>query len=194
MWECCTVNNPQNICFEYLERGGGIVELPPHMCLPAKRIVEASSGSHCYQNDISCADVHSHCVRPLLGNTTLLLTLTRRAEKHVVYIGHPSDVFLTVSVSSFVPKYTFPTFAFASALAKLLKYLIVFSSGLAILNILPCIFFDGQHIVTCVVAIVLRKRTQRHKVQVISMCIVVVGTILLLFNFIFTLWTIALRK
>lgn len=192
MWECCASNNVQNMCFEYLELSGGILELPPHLCLPTRKIIE-SSKKHCYQNTKLCPE-NTHCVRPLLSNTTVLLTLQRQNENDVVYIGHPSDLFLTVSVSSFVPKYNFPSFAFASILNKLLKYLIVFSSGLAIINILPCIFFDGQHIVTCVVAILLRQRTHRHKVQTISMVIVIIGTILLTFNFIFTLWTIALRK
>lgn len=192
MWECCAQNNPQSMCFEYLELSGGIVELPPHMCLPTRKIIE-SSQDHCYQNRRTCPE-NTHCIRPLLSNSTMLLILKRQKESDVVYIGHPSDIFLTVSVSSFIPKYNFPSYNFASVAHKLLKYIIVFSCGLAIINILPCIFFDGQHIVTCLVAIILRKRTQRHKVQIVSMVIVVIGTIFLTFNFIFTLWNIAYSK
>lgn len=192
MWECCAINNPQSLCFEYLELNSGIVELPPHMCLPTRKIIE-SSIRHCYQNTKMCPE-NTHCIKPLLSNITVLLTMKRKNENdNVIYIGHPSDVFLTVTVSSYVPKYIFPNYSIASILNRLLKYLIVFSSGLALVNSLPCICFDGQHIVNCIIALILRKRT-RHKVQIVSMVIVVIGTILLFTNFVFTLWTLAFRK
>lgn len=177
------------MCFEYLEIIGGVVELPPHMCLPTRPIVE-SSIDYCHLDKRICPE-HTHCIRPLLSNSTVLLTIKRRNSGDVIYIGHPSDLFLTVSVSSFVPKYNFLKLNYAAIAYKLLKYLVVFSSGLAILNVLPCFFFDGQHIIGCLSKILLRKRNHRNK---FTFFIVLFGTILLLINLIFTIVTIVFRN
>ncbi|GJQ74838.1 S2P [Trypoxylus dichotomus] len=47
---CCAAGKLKSICFEYIEHNNGIVEIPPHSCLPIRPIVEKSI-SFCNTDD-----------------------------------------------------------------------------------------------------------------------------------------------
>ncbi|XP_044739853.1 membrane-bound transcription factor site-2 protease [Chrysoperla carnea] len=175
--ECCGPNKGQNLCFEYLEASDGIVQLPPHMCLPARKIVEHAK-TLCYSGTCS---LDLHCIKPVLPNATSLLSISRYRKDHVIYIGHPSDVFYSVQVSAYVPKTWFLSSKFAERIDLLLKYLVVFSLGLVIVNIIPCWYLDGEHIIVAVVQLVLARRIQSKLVKdVISLSLTIFGTVFLI--------------
>lgn len=149
--ECCDRRNLKNVCFEYLpETDYSVLELPQHVCLNARTAIEQSLG-YCQYSSKECKD--SFCIKPLLNNYTTVIQITRQAsgKKDVLYIGHPADITKSVKVSAYVPKTRWFGASFADGISLFLKYTIVFSVGLAIVNIIPCYGFDGQHIVSAVI-------------------------------------------
>ncbi|XP_059622487.1 membrane-bound transcription factor site-2 protease [Phlebotomus argentipes] len=146
--QCCDPENLANVCFEYSGEND-ILEIPQHVCLPIRLTVE-NSYRYC-QEDLKCNDrgQEGYCLKPLLQNSTTILELTRRGRR-VVYMGHPGDIYRTVRVSSFIPKLRYISPAFGDALTLFLRYLVVFSFGLVLVNVIPCYGFDGQHIISVI--------------------------------------------
>lgn len=186
-WDCCAPNSPTHMCFEYLEQFEGVVELPQHICLPGRKIVEESK-AFCTQENRQCP-TPSNCIKPLLDNLTSLIVMSRDRKSSVVYIGHPADVFTTIEISEFLPKFNFISADFANVINKLIKYVTVFSGGLVVINILPCLFFDGQHIFNALSFIVLKNKMKKQSIGIFSGITTVLGTLMLFVNFVQYLWT-----
>lgn len=146
--DCCDSRNVKNVCFEYLsEAFYSVLELPQHMCLNARLAIENSLG-YCQHSSKSCRD--SFCIKPLLNNATTVMQMKRQGAPDVLYIGHPADLAKTVKVSEYVPKTRWFGAGLADGISTFLKYTVVFSFGLVVVNIIPCFAFDGQHIVNSV--------------------------------------------
>uniref|UniRef100_A0A1L8DTQ4 Membrane-bound transcription factor site-2 protease n=1 Tax=Nyssomyia neivai TaxID=330878 RepID=A0A1L8DTQ4_9DIPT len=144
--QCCDPDNPANSCFEYLG-DNDILEIPQHVCLPMRLSVE-NSLRYC-DSDNKCNDngVQGYCLKPLLANSTTIIEIKRRGRS-VVYLGHPGDIYRTVRVSNFIPKLRYISPTFGDAFQLFLRYLVVFSFGLVLVNVIPCYGFDGQHIIS----------------------------------------------
>lgn len=57
------------------------------------------------------------------------------------------------------------------------------SSGLAIINVLPAFFFDGQYIASALCDVILEKHVKDSTMRLaISLCATVLGTLLLAFG------------
>jgi S2P endopeptidase len=147
--ECCDIKNTKANCFEsVLTKEDDIIELPQFLCLQIRKVIESADG---YCNTptsiLRCHDeVKRHCFKPILNNSTTILHILREGKKDVVYIGHPQDLTNTITVSEFIPKTSIFSSWMADSILLLLKYITVFSLGLAYVNIIPCFGFDGQHI------------------------------------------------
>lgn len=118
-----------------------------------------------------------------------IIQIKRAKWKDVLFFGHPSDIYRTVEVSGWVPKYSFLNPEVPEALALLCKYIAIFSSGLAVINVVPCFFFDGQYIINTLAQFLLRPRV-RHKSlrQAIALTITAIGTFFLLINLIYSIF------
>ncbi|EDW10743.1 membrane-bound transcription factor site-2 protease [Drosophila mojavensis] len=179
--QCCDERNPNVSCFEYIEDAtvDAPAEIPQHVCLPMRRTLEDSSG---YCRAGSCAQ--GYCLRPMLQNTTRILVFKRQSLDHealppVMYVGQPRDVLRSVRVSAFVPRYKQISSAWPDALSLLLRYNVVFSIGLALINAIPCFGFDGAHITSTVIHSFLVGRVEEHpKRDLISLIITSVGSLL----------------
>lgn len=67
----------------------------------------------------------------------------------------------------------------------LCKYIAVFSSGLAIINIVPCFYFDGQHIATLITDTLLRSKIHEQNARkMVSHILTTTFTLLLAYNLI----------
>lgn len=191
-YDCCGPTKSDWLCFEYVDNNDGILELPPHMCLPARKIIETFS-QFCNINKQMCPP-NLHCIYPLLPNATTLLKIKRVQKTDVIYIGHPMDVLNTVYISPFIPKHFFTSTSVPDTTMKLLRYVILFSLGFALVNVIPCIYMDGQHITNSLAQIVFSERVQsRHTISLISTIISLCGTVLLFFHCIYTIWTRLLK-
>ncbi|KAH8418652.1 hypothetical protein KR222_008449 [Zaprionus bogoriensis] len=175
--QCCDERNPNVSCFEYVEDMtlDAPAEIPQHVCLNIRRTLEDATG-YC-RPGLSCAQ--GFCLHPMLHNTTSILIFKRLALPDVMYIGQPRDVLRSVRVSAFVPRYQRLSSAWPDALALLLKYNVVFSIGLALINAIPCFGFDGAHITSTVIHSFLVGRVgERAKRDLIALIITSIGSLL----------------
>lgn len=187
IYDCCNENKNGHLCFESLENNDGIIEIPPHVCLPVRKIVETSP-KFCTNNVRNCLG-NLHCIRPMLGNSTNLFKIKIVGKKDVVYIGLASDLLYTVKISPYIPKYIFQSSAVPDLITKILKYFVVFSGGLAIVNVIPCIFMDGQHIANGLVHIFLGKTLGSvSNINFTSLVISLCGTTLILTHCIYSVY------
>jgi S2P endopeptidase len=190
--ECCDIKNTKANCFEcILDKEDDIIELPQHMCLEIRKTIESASEYCNNAKDFKkCSNSGRHCFKPILNNSTTILHVKRKNNKDVVYIGHPKDVTQTVEVSEFVPKTRIFTPWLADATLLLLKYITVFSMGLAFVNVIPCFGFDGQHIFSCLFNSCLNKcLPQKSQREMIALCVNIIGTMLLMVSLLKLLWS-----
>lgn len=182
--ECCTKESNQlgRLCFQIVDDSGGPVELPEHSCLSARELIEAGNGLCSAQSLSSCAS-HLHCLRPTVGNFTKLVTLQRSKGEVVLFLGNPSEIYQTVKVTDFVPKWNMYNPRLPQIVETFLKYVYMMSSGLAIINVLPAFFFDGQHIAVALCDFLLETRVKDSTMRLaVSLCATVLGTLLLIFG------------
>jgi S2P endopeptidase len=155
-------------------------ELPPHTCLPGRIVIESTDEMCVTAGDCS---VGLHCLKPSLDNNTRLLRIKRANAKVVIFLGHPGDIYHTVQVSDFVPLYHVIPSAIPEVIAQMCKYISVFSAGLAIINIIPCFWFDGQYMIKAVSNILLAGKVNRKSMRnAVALCITVCGTIFVFGN------------
>lgn len=188
--ECCDSKNKANSCFEYMTDDSEN-ELPQHMCLNVRKTIEHST-DYCHKT-VKCPS--GFCIKPLMNNATTIIHIKRGSTPDIIYMGQPGDISRTVKISEFVPKTNLLGPSFGDTIFLFLKYIVVFSSGLAVLNLMPCFGFDGQHILSTILNHFLAKIVpQKSKRELISLCFTVVGTILIFITFIKAIWTSILAK
>lgn len=175
--ECCDPAVKKNVCFEKEvdDEEQHLLETPQHMCLEARTAIEHST-RFCHDASAKCVD--SFCIRPMLSNATTIIQIRRQnTDQDMMYIGHPADISRTISISAFIPKTSVFPPEMADGVAQFLRYVIVFSLGLAFVNALPCYAFDGQHIVSALVQHGLQNVIpERSKRDLIAAAITCVGT------------------
>lgn len=185
LYDCCSSEKTGYLCFEYLDNNNGVLEIPPHACLPARVIVEKSA-KYCTLSE-HCPESY-HCIKPYMDNNTNILVISRLNNNNkIVYIGHPNDLAYTVHISPFIPKHVFSTTAVPDFTIKLMSYLCIFNIGLAVVNVLPCVFMDGQHITNTVVYLLLRKQFNNSQTTTISLMTSLLGMILLISHCVYVL-------
>ncbi|KAJ8927829.1 hypothetical protein NQ314_019712 [Rhamnusium bicolor] len=188
--DCCDNKKSKNICFEYLDMADGILELPTHACLPARAIVEKST-NFCSSDSHNCPN-NLYCFRPILANGTNLFKINCNT-KDVIYLGLTSDIYRTVEVSSYIPKnLLFTTTDLPDVITKFVKYTAVFSLGLAIVNTIPFMYMDGQHIAEVLGIILLRKNLGKNGAKLLTITITWVFTFLLITHCLITVSKILL--
>jgi S2P endopeptidase len=180
---CCRQSDPALNCFESFDEE----RLPQFVCLNIRNAIEHSR-DYCSES-LTC-DEHVSCVKPLLANTTTIVHIRRRNRvKDFVFYGHPSDVLGSVEVSQFVPKTKAFGPGMADCIALLLKYLVVFSSGLAIVNVVPCYGLDGQHLLNAIVASLPVRYLSKGRKEVVSISINLIGTVTLFAIIVRVVWS-----
>lgn len=184
--ECCSSNAPRHLCFEYLDSSEEPLQLPQHSCLNARTVVEHVTVL-CH-NARDCPDNH-HCFRPSLENMTRLVSISVQNGRVVLFLGHPGEIYQTVSVSDFTDLYTlFPT-SIPERIQLLCNYIVSFSFGMALLNIIPCFYFDGQHIIRTILDIYLLKHVEHSSVRhALSLCLTFIGTFILGLYLVVAFW------
>ncbi|CAB3381324.1 Hypothetical predicted protein [Cloeon dipterum] len=137
---CCSPDLSNHLCF--------LSENDSRWCLRARDVVEASkqktSDSLCQAGLVS--------VRPQMGeaavNGTRLVVIQRSNSQRppVLFLGTPAELYQTVEISNWVPSVPYLSPHCPEMLYNCFSYLAALSAGLALLNLLPCYGFDGQHI------------------------------------------------
>ncbi len=190
--ECCDRKNLKNLCFEYIsESNFGVLELPQFMCLNVRNVIE-NSMDYCHKT-INCRD--NFCIKPIVDNSTTVLHLKRLGgRKDVLYVGHPADLSRTIKVSEFVAKTKMFPSSFIDGIASLIKYVVVFSFGIGVVNVIPCFAFDGQFIVSALVHHVLRSAVPKRKRRdLIAFVITFVGSVFFVLAMLRVIWNSGLK-
>ena len=171
---CCPANPALN-CFENFDEE----RLPQYVCLNIRNTVEHSK-DYCHKSS-SCPQ-HTSCVKPILSNSSTIIHIKRKNRtKDLVYYGHPYDMLRFVEVSKFTPKTKLFEPWFGDAIELILKYLAVFSSGLALVNVIPCYGLDGQFIVNALISNLPSSHISKSRKELISSLIILIGSISLFF-------------
>ncbi|XP_046669895.1 membrane-bound transcription factor site-2 protease [Homalodisca vitripennis] len=185
--ECCSSNAPRHLCFEYLESGDEPLQLPQYSCLNARTVIEYST-SFCYKTQ-DC-ETNLHCFRPSLENVTKLVSIKTKSGRAVLFLGHPAEVFQTVRVSNYINLYSLFPSSLPERIVTFCNYLMSFSIGMALLNIIPCFYFDGQHIIRTLMDIYLTKHIEHSSVRhAMSICLTFLGTFILSLYLILAFWS-----
>lgn len=167
----CCPENPALNCFDNADEE----RLPQYVCLNIRNTVEHAK-NYCHK---SRCPQHSSCLKPILANHSTIIHMKRKNRtKELVYYGHPYDVLRNVVISEFTPKTKVFEPWFADNIVLLLKYLAVFSSGLAMVNVLPCFGLDGQYLVSALVGNLPNQSKSRK--ELFSNTINVIGSVTLL--------------
>ncbi|EZA49658.1 Membrane-bound transcription factor site-2 protease [Ooceraea biroi] len=186
---CCTTDSETSgsLCFEYIEGPQAApLHLPPHSCLPARAMINQSQ-NFC-QTSHECLSHDTHCLKPSLDNVTKIVQIKRKVNKDVLYIGHPADIYRTVDVSDWVPKYSFLHPRLPESLALFCKYITAFSGGLAFVNVAPCFFLDGQYIISILVLYLLNSIPHNKNIREATILTVTsIATLLLIINVMYLL-------
>lgn len=194
--ECCDRQNVKNLCFEYTNDDGSysLIELPQFMCLNIRNTIDHST-AYCHRTRAKCKD--GYCIKPMMNNATTLMQIKRITDsgdgspenRDVMYIGHPSDLAYTIRVSPYVPKTRVLNSNVADGIALILKYLVVFSLGLATLNVIPCFYFDGYHITSVTINHIFQRIIpERSRRECITIAITSIGTLFLFITLSKSVW------
>lgn len=188
--ECCDRKNLKNLCFEYISESNGVLELPQFMCLNVRNVIE-NSLDYCHKT-IKCHD--NFCIKPIVDNTTTVLHMKRLTKKDVMYVGHPADLSRTMKVSDFVAKTKMFPASFIDGIANFIKYVVVFSFGMAVVNVIPCFALDGQFIVSAVFHHILRSAVpKRKKRDLIVFVITFIGSVFFVLAMLRVIWNSGLK-
>ncbi|XP_076237048.1 membrane-bound transcription factor site-2 protease [Calliopsis andreniformis] len=186
---CCTADSEAagSLCFEYIEGPQTApLHLPPHSCLPARVMINQSQ-NFCHASH-ECSFHDTHCLKPSLDNMTKIIQIKRKEGKDVLFRGHPADIYRTVDVSDWVPKYSFLSPKLPEVVSHFCEYIVIFSAGLVIVNIVPCFFTDGQYITNIFVIYLLNFTPHNKNIrQTIILTITSIGTLLLIINLLYVL-------
>lgn len=111
----------------------------------------------------------------------------RKDKDDVLFVGHPSEIYRTIEITDWVPKYTFIGTSMPESLELLCKYIVILSSGLGVINIVPCFSFDGQRILDLLIHSLFRRTIKSKSTrQAIALTITSVGSLLVAVNLLYT--------
>ena len=157
------------------------------MCIPPPLLA-----SNCWKFDQTCH--HSSIKRrgkfnPLNAESIFEFLMAKKDNvknsfsfsQVVLFLGNPAEIYSTVKVTDFVPKWNMYDPIIPHMVETFLKYVNMMSSGLAIINVLPAFFFDGQHIAVALCDLLLGSHVTDATMRLaISLCATVFGSLLLL--------------
>uniref|UniRef100_A0A8D8Y7P6 Membrane-bound transcription factor site-2 protease n=1 Tax=Cacopsylla melanoneura TaxID=428564 RepID=A0A8D8Y7P6_9HEMI len=122
---------------------------PVRYCMQARLVLDNSKQS-CVSSD-QCSPL-TQCYLPLTSHALIQIHL-RQKSPYVLYLGRPVDVYNTLNVNNYIQKYSESvTLAYIPSVGhNMAVYISILSSGLALVNAIPCYYFDSQHIISILV-------------------------------------------
>lgn len=167
-------------------------------------IMPSSSAAAVYSVSSSGTDafpLRQTCVKPIPSDNKQLIdvlvhTAANRTHVHYFYEGYPTILGQGVTVSSYVPRFwhvlpwrilhMLAVSDVPNSIERLLQYLSSISFGLAIMNMAPVLYLDGQATVALFVRVLFRKYTLK-KISRISRTTLTIGSTLLALNLILSI-------
>jgi len=179
--ECCDRNSLSDICFQVLPQGS-------YKCFTA-RVVTARKTCNSPRDCLE--PVEHHCVFPAIAPPSKLVRITHTSGKDVLFLGDPYLLHFILSTSMYLPNSIHIPLGLPNFLLTTCTYFISLSSALALLNMVPAYFLDGQWTLTVLVELFLEKRVpDLAKRTLICNCVLATGSLLLVLNLGLALWTL----
>ncbi|XP_076868800.1 membrane-bound transcription factor site-2 protease [Brachyhypopomus gauderio] len=187
--ECCSNNSLTDLCFTY----SNDLESRQYACLPARKTIQASWTCHT-NTDCQRGSAPSLCVIPSLENQTRLIRVQHPPKEDMLFVGYPSHLQFSVSLTNFVPRLAFLHLDLPVMLETLCKYLVSLSGALAVVNAVPCFALDGQWMLTAFLEASLGKLIpEKNSRELLGFFILLGGSALLAANIALGLWMVTAR-
>lgn len=182
--ECCEKTSLTDICFHAYSQS----RKNTYKCLTARIVTARKTCS----SSRDCKELVQHgCVFPAISSPSKLIRISHTAGKDVLFLGDPVVLRFIVSASTYNPNSLNSPLWLPNLLQTLCTYFISLSSALALLNMVPAYFLDGQWTLTVLVDLILEKRVpDSGKRNVICNCILAIGSLLLALNLCLAIWTL----
>lgn len=183
--ECCKKDSLSDICFR-LVFGGQHPSV--YKCLRARTVTARRTCT----NARECTGVSEHaCVFPTLSSPAKLLRISHDGGDDVLFLGDPRALNFVLTISSYIPKGPNVPLWLPDFLRTLSTYFISLSSALALLNMVPAYFLDGQWTLTVLVDLFFETRIpDPQKRNRICNCLLTAGSLLLALNLCVAIWTL----
>lgn len=183
--ECCQENSLTDICFQVFYPQPRPSD---YRCLTARVVSARRTCMHSRY----CKEVLDHgCVFPAISHPSKLVRITHTGGKDVLFLGDPRLLPFTLSTSGYSPNSPHAPLWLPGLLLTLCRYFASLSSALALLNMVPAYFLDGQWTLTVLVDLCLEKRVpDLGRRNLICNCILTSGSLLLGLNVFLALWTL----
>ncbi|GIY22391.1 membrane-bound transcription factor site-2 protease [Caerostris extrusa] len=144
-WNCCQ-NTSEKMCFRHSD----LKMSQQLMCLPVRKMTEKAE---ICKNNLDCRE--KLCLVPVLDmNSERLLRIGVYSRNAVYYIGG-IESFSFVSVGRWIAKTSLPV-KYVDMCEMFIGYIFAFSSGIAIINIIPLFCLDGNYIIECIIHLFLK--------------------------------------
>uniref|UniRef100_A0A3P8UKL0 Membrane-bound transcription factor site-2 protease n=1 Tax=Cynoglossus semilaevis TaxID=244447 RepID=A0A3P8UKL0_CYNSE len=191
--DCCSNKSLTDLCFYYSpdQSGGG----REYSCLPVRKMV---SGSRLCSTDDDCVSDSEHqssvCVTPSLENQTRFIRVAHPPHTHMLFVGYPPHLQYAVSLTNFVPRFSFLHLDLPVFLETFCKYLLSLSGALAVVNSVPCFALDGQWILNALLEATLASVvSDPQRREMIGFFLLLGGSALLAANVALGLWMVTAR-
>ena len=131
------------------------------------------------------------CAFPAISEPSKLVRITHNKGKDVLFLGDPRVLPFTLHTSAYNPIYPSVPLWLPDLLQTLCGYFMSLSSALALLNMVPAYFLDGQWVLVVLVDLFFEKRIpESDRRNVICNCVLACGSLLLGLNLCLALWTL----
>ena len=182
--ECCNMNSESDICFQvFFTKGRPSV----FKCLTARTI----SARETCQHSRDCTGILDFaCAVPAVSSQTRLVRISHSDGPDVLFLGDPLALLYSIATSSYLPNGSLSPSWLPELLQTLLMYMVSFSSALALLNMVPAYYLDGQWALTVLVELCFEDSLQEKTRRQICNVILIGGSVLLILNICLALWTL----
>lgn len=183
--ECCGQDSLSDICFHVVQGKG---RPSVFKCLTARTV---SARETCL-NSRDCKGVADYaCVFPSISTPTRLVRIAHTDDIDVLFLGDPKALHYAVATSSYTPNGASSPLWVPDLLQTLCMYIASLSSALALLNMVPAYFLDGQWALTVLVEHYFENTipNPKHRRQICT-CILIGGSTLLGMNICLAIWTL----
>ena len=183
--ECCQEDLQSDICFHVFYGKGRHSQ---YKCLTARAV---SSREPC-SSVRDCHGVYEYaCVFPAISTPSKLVRISHTDGQDVLFLGDPANLPYVVTTSSLVPRMSLAPLWLPGLIKTLCAYFVSLSSALALLNMVPAYFLDGQWTLSVLVELFFEQRIpDARKRNLICNCVLIFGTILLGLNICLGVWTL----
>ena len=182
--ECCEKGSQSDLCFEvFYTKGRPRV----FQCLTARTV---SARETCHHSRDCTGLLDFACVVPAVSPETRLVRISHSDGPDVLFLGDPRALIYSLLTSSYLPNSSLSPPWLPNMLQTLLMYMISFSSALALLNMVPAYYLDGQWAFTVLVELCFENSLQEKTRRQICSVVLVAGSVLLAANIGLALWTL----